>query len=559
MKKIIIIFLLFPILTIGQIVPDQQNENFTKQIHEKVICFTDRNIYLSGELIWFTSAILVNNKIPDQPLSRVLYVELFDKSTKIIHKEKYLIDENLCHGSFQIPGEVLSGVYFLRVYTQFQRNYPAKTFTRIPLTIINPELTLTQTASDSSNTNNHKPNTATNISVNPGKSKFKRRELINLEIDFEDNAPVYSCISVVKHGTFIQDNIVNSSKDNQTPNSDSLFWIPDIRGVSLSGFVRDKNTGKAAENVDVYLSVFGKNLIFHIDKTQENGAFIFSLDQLNQNQNVFVSINPLRHSNMEILINNDYSNLFGHVWDYPFNINSSYKKLLTEMYINYQASNDFAIEFPATKSESTLTNLPAIYDITIRLDDFIELSSLQEVFYEIVPPVFVKSNKKGKYLSVANYQTQQVASADLILLDNVPIFDVDELLKIPAVNIESIEVINKPYYLGDYLLESIVSLKTKTKDFGGYKFPSESIFLEFQTLSPQQSFFTPDYSNDSIKNSPLPDFRTTLYWNPYVKTNQTDTTLSFFTSDAKGEYDIVIRGISNNGSLIFGKTSIVVD
>jgi hypothetical protein len=136
---------------------------------------------------------------------------------------------------------------------------------------------------------------------------------------------------------------------------------------------------------------------------------------------------------------------------------------------------------------------------------------------------------------------------------------VDELLKIPPVNIERIDVINRPYYLGDHLLSGIVSIKTKTGDFGGYRFPQQSIFLEYQTSTKSKSFFEPQYADERVKKSSVPDFRTTLYWNPKEETAKPRSSLSFYTSDARGEYDVVVNGISSKGKILFGKASFVVE
>jgi hypothetical protein len=559
MKNSLLIFVLLPLITMGQIMPDNLNKTFTSSIQEDVIYFTDRDLYLSGETIWFTAFITTNTSMTKTAISKVLYVELYDKSSKVIQKAKFAIQENLCSGSLTIPNETLSEVYFLRAYTQFQRNRSISNFSYIPLSIVNPELTLTRSGAKSIQASMIQQTQQKTLTINTNKSKYSTREKVDLKLGSKEIENALVCISVIKQGTSIPYAKAKNDNTEITQSNDSIFWLPDVRGTSLSGFVRDKQSNLPAKNVDVYLSAFGESLIFHISETQENGSFIFPLDHLKRSQDIFVSIDPQQHTNMEVLINNDFSNQFSRLPDYPFRIDTSYEKLLTEMYINHQASTTFEIAYSAEQADEPFTNLPSNYEIVIRLNDYIELSSLEEVIYEIVPPVFVKSTKEEKYLSVANYATQQVSRAGLILLDNVPIFDVDELLKLAPANIESIEVINKPYYLGNHLLESIVSFKTKTGDFGGYKFPTESIFLEFQTLSLQQTFITPNYGIDSIKNNPLPDFRTSMYWNPELQLNATDTSIGFYTSDARGHYDIIVRGITTTGEAIFGKAELVVE
>ncbi|MCD4663641.1 MAG: hypothetical protein K8R68_00120 [Bacteroidales bacterium] len=60
------------------------------------------------------------------------------------------------------------------------------------------------------------------------------------------------------------------------------------------------------------------------------------------------------------------------------------------------------------------------------------------------------------------------------------------------------------------------------------------------------------------KNNRIPDFRTLLYWNPELLISQGDNTLNFYTSDNTGDYDIIVRGVTKNGKICFGKGSISI-
>jgi len=556
-KKLHIILLFLPIVAFGQITSDEFNKQFVNQIEEQVVGFTDRNLYLSGEQIWFSTLVLIDDKIGEGNLSDILFAELFDRNTKRMASAKFLIVENHCYGSLQIPPETLSGTYFIRFYTKYQRNRSSDKFATIPLTIINTELTLPSSDKESPSGENNNQSTNHAVSLKTDASQYEPRSLVNVEINFTKNFDGYYCISAAKTGTI--ETIKNKMPENISLKLDTNFLVPDVNGLSLSGFVRDKQSGKPLPDVPVFLTAFDLNNLFHISKTKSNGSFLFALNKMEGQADVFLSIDPSTHPNTEVLINNDYSGHFATFPDHQFIIDSSYKDLLAEMLVNFETKKIF------TESEQqpgqpfrAITNLPTNYDFSINLNDFIDLASLQEVFYEIVPPVSVKTDKSGKYLAVANYQTQQVSRADLIILDDVPIFNVDELLKISPANIASIEVINRPYYLGDNLLKSIVSIKTKTGDFGGYKFPSQSIFLEYQALSKSKHFTAPDFSSEELKQNTFPDFRTTMFWHPFAAITSPDTKLSFYTSDAKGEYDIIFKAVSKSGETLTGSASIVV-
>lgn len=63
-------------------------------------------------------------------------------------------------------------------------------------------------------------------------------------------------------------------------------------------------------------------------------------------------------------------------------------------------------------------------------------------------------------------------------------------------------------------------------------------------------FYVPKYDVDSIRNNPQPDYRTTIYWNPDIKTDSTGVAhLRFFTADKHSNYAVVIEGLSKTGEI----------
>lgn len=57
----------------------------------------------------------------------------------------------------------------------------------------------------------------------------------------------------------------------------------------------------------------------------------------------------------------------------------------------------------------------------------------------------------------------------------------------------------------------------------------------------------------------MPDYRTTLYWNPEVILQNNEAEVSFFTCDNLSEYTIFIEGITGNGKACIGSAGFMVD
>jgi hypothetical protein len=63
-----------------------------------------------------------------------------------------------------------------------------------------------------------------------------------------------------------------------------------------------------------------------------------------------------------------------------------------------------------------------------------------------------------------------------------------------------------------------------------------------------REFYSPRYDKPGSAN--LPDLRTTMYWNPYLKTGANGKTdFSYFNADGPGTYKVIVEGINADGEL----------
>ncbi len=552
------------------------NNNFRTNIIEKTHLFTDRDIYISGEKIWFTAYCLNSEDIQ---LSNILYIELYKNEGKSVEKKKVEILNGIAKGCIQIPEGIQTGNYILRAYTQYLRNFPPDYYTMQKIMVINPEISSNATINPSnSNTVSNliftKKSGATNeIIIKTNKNIYSPRELIRLYLspNFTDSTKsILFNITVVKKGSFINSSkkIFNSSLKHSIK-SDSirnigldyntdfviLKWIPETRDISISGIVRDVSSNQGIPNQQVFISVLGEEPQLHTNKTNNKGEFIFSLNNLHDIHNIYLTTKPVSNKKIEVLINNDFSENYPFLADSDIFIDSS-KKIIEEMYINYQINKSFySPTIDSIIAKKIFSNLFGDAEISIKLNEFVELPSLEEVFKEIIPFVKVKKHRKKYSLIVLDEETGQTYNDPLILLDNILIFDLDELMKISPPKIDKIEVINRQYIYGDFLFRGIILITTNTDDFNGYNFQKGQVFVEYKTLSISPKFDSPQYSSEIEKKSRVPDFRTLLYWNPDISLSDQDTTLLFYSSDHCSEYDIIVRGINNYGNPFLGKTS----
>jgi hypothetical protein len=97
------------------------------------------------------------------------------------------------------------------------------------------------------------------------------------------------------------------------------------------------------------------------------------------------------------------------------------------------------------------------------------------------------------------------------------------------------------------------ALAIYTKRFDSYALPVKSgpDFLQLQGFSVVKEFFSPDYSSEESAGSRR-DERTTLYWNPLLKADdsQKRISFSFYNSDNAKRLKVILEGISGDGKLL---------
>lgn len=93
------------------------NENLSQ---ENIYILTDKDLYLSGETLWFSAMVFRNFSISEH--STNFFIELYDKNKKQILRKRFPIFNGVVQGSFQIPESLSEDIYFVRAYTPMMSN-----------------------------------------------------------------------------------------------------------------------------------------------------------------------------------------------------------------------------------------------------------------------------------------------------------------------------------------------------------------------------------------------------------------------------------------------------
>jgi hypothetical protein len=195
---------------------------------------------------------------------------------------------------------------------------------------------------------------------------------------------------------------------------------------------------------------------------------------------------------------------------------------------------------------------------TYLLDDYTRFTTMEEVMREYVLEVNVTRRDKRYHFNTFNepaYKLMNMQPSEtmfnddpLVLLDGVPVFDVDKIIAYDPLKVQKLEIVASKYNWGPIIANGIVSYTTYRGDLPGYSLNPHDVILDYDGLQKQRIFYSPQYETEKEQQSRLPDFREVLYWSPQVNTDADGKgKISFYTGDVPGKYLVNIQGISANG------------
>lgn len=90
---------------------------------EKVYLHTDRDLYSSGETLWYKAYTVLGERHQFSLASKVLHVDLIGPNTEILVSQTHELFDGKAIGSIALPKNLFSGNYQLRAYTNWIRNF----------------------------------------------------------------------------------------------------------------------------------------------------------------------------------------------------------------------------------------------------------------------------------------------------------------------------------------------------------------------------------------------------------------------------------------------------
>jgi len=537
-------------------------------MNERIQIVTDRYIYGIGEKILFAGTNIIPPELEASCWSKVLYLELLTPGGTSVAQGKFPLSCNGASGYLTIPDQLLTGNYYLVAYTKWMRNFSPSHFHYQLIKIINPYTPKLETSNMATGNIQereweHKPLNEV-IRCSTDRASYLQREKVNLTFSIPASLPsLTNTFSVTVVRNDFPDTLKNAKilpEHVQYHRPAGTLYLPETMGLSLSGRKIAGDSAGLVSSDQVNLAILGQEPGFRVIPSGPQGAFCFVLDSMSGRNDMYIVSNHEKED-LQILIDNDFANPAVRFPEIPFFLSESEKKLAAEIIFNMQINSHFQSQdtnFSQTEDEedSEIISFYGLPTASILIDDFIDLPTLKEVLIELTPGVFPKERNNEPYLSFnGNKLTFSLINQypPLLLVDHLPVFELEKLLLMSPKKINKVEVLNEIYILGNSTYGGIINIITRKGDLAGIDLPENSFFFDFTSFLPQEKLDFPRYEDQEF-DSENPDYRNCLYWSPNIKAAPgQQLELNFFTSDNNGDYEILIRGIGKDGSILQGK------
>ncbi|WP_190926183.1 hypothetical protein [Hymenobacter armeniacus] len=242
-------------------------------------------------------------------------------------------------------------------------------------------------------------------------------------------------------------------------------------------------------------------------------------------------------------------------------LNTRFQRDYEKRYLQAQVQHAFSDKFHSRYAPEHVDSLSFFGqpNETYYLDKYTRFKVMEEVLREYVPGVVVRIRKDGFHLLVTDRANKVLLEKNpMVLLDGVPVFDMNKVMAINPLKVQKLEVIDSRYLHGAAIYNGLMSLTTYKGDLEGYQPDARALVQQYEGVQRQREFYAPRYETAAEKASRLPDLRNLLYWNPNLAlTGAGAQTVEFYTGDQTGRYLVVLQGLSSSGRA--GTTTAVLE
>jgi hypothetical protein len=510
---------------------------------------SDQHVYIVGEKIW------VSGDISDKKISsKFMSVQLLDRNGVEKAKVKLVIDQNLFSGFISIPQDLRSDFYFLNCFIKGVESQVKLQ----SLAIIHPQYPPLPCVSADS-TPGIDLEIKQNLNVGSDRLNYSTRSFVEISLG---DVTRFSSLSV----DVIRDDLISKYADSVIRLKKMILQHIakgdlDDEGHDVTLKVLSASTGEAQKNVLVNAYVIGDRAKISTGISNEKGEVKFILPVVYDDSKIVFSVADQQEKLYKLEMEDEFENTSA--IDFPcMQLNESMRSDLEARILAKNIGQGFYTDSTNVYSTADLdtTDFYGTPDARYMLDDYVRFPDMKEILLEFVPEVRVKSPEgDNPSIQVLNDPYKAYfAQNTLVLLDGVAIKNVKDLFAMDPLLLRSIDVVSRKFFLGALQFNGIVHYKSYKKDLAGFALTPNEVIYPFTGV---QKSSRPLFTEFTIKsNKRLPDFKNLLFRDINLNAEKnTNSKFGFYSTDATGNFKVVVRGIDKSGALVYGEKIIIVN
>jgi hypothetical protein len=339
--------------------------------------------------------------------------------------------------------------------------------------------------------------------------------------------------------------------DNIFSGTKTVKFIPEVDGHLVAARVVSVATGRPEAGIECYLSIPSYPFGFYLAESDSNGIVRFSVRNYYGAGEVIAQVSEVNREKYRVDLLSPYTERPA-VMKINNNIPALKDDELLDRSIAMQAQNIYHADSIKSYSLPSVTDTLPFYgraEYSYRLDDYKRFTTMEEVFREYVMQINVRVQNTKLEMVMFDETTRQFYTDNiLVLLDGIPIYDYNKIFSYDPLKINKLEVVPRRYLYGTRVFSGIASFQTSNEKFDGFTLDPTLLAVDYEGLQLQREFYSPQHNNPTANSKRIPDLRTTLFWEPYVKTDVNGkASFNLFSSDMKGKYIAVMQGVDEEG------------
>ncbi len=385
---------------------------------------------------------------------------------------------------------------------------------------------------------------------------------------------------------------------NNVPPMNQPLEFNQTAGIDLKGVATDAITGQPIEKGEILLIIEkDAEMAFLTDTTNETGEFIFHGLVFNDNAKVLVQAkNEKGRQNTAIMLKPVLKKITpqksGLIQadgfpDVPADLHRIKYTAVQEWKIIDAKKRAKAKRLQTSESVRSQAETDDHFRIYENADHVIQVPEREASSGNIldflsgkVPGLDINSEQ----VSIRGTSNFDGNSTPLFLIDGVPLLSgnkmnrtgfegqneerepdqnvIQTVKSIPMGDIDKVEILKSSQNLATFGTEGsngVIAIYTRRgdKDIPA-RIMKGVIEKSIAGYAPARNFYAPKYTPDN-KKWDIPDYRTTLFWEPEISLKNNSVEYVFSSSDQPGTYKIYVEGINEEGEICLGEAQFVVE